>query len=790
MKPYLLLAIIACLFFQNSNSKEYEITFKQEDFKLVTEHNGLSYICGGFISQTAAENSPCLPVIYKNIALPYGSKIASYTFDMSSPILFAKDIGLTETPNVISLEESFNETINYSQYKSKDEEIVPNVSYNGMNYYQGFYLANFEFCPFIYNSEANELYYVDKIKLILELEEDVHLSKNTVPINDVIPIVKLMVANPDEINDYASLIPSQSYYYKEKIEYLIITSNDFEPSFHKLLDWKRTKGVFSGIITIEEINLRYEGDDLAEKIKRCIYNAYVCYGLKYVVLGGDDNIVPTRGCYGYVKASPVPIIDKSIPCDKYYGCFDGNFKWNANENDIFGEVEDEVDFTESVYVSRIPVGSVDEADGYISKLINYESGNDSKRWNKSILTVGVKRWVTDDFSRSDSECAGDIEYKKYIEPYWNGERYRFYDTDTSFIGGSSYDVTVSNLKDQLESNRMFMSMCSHGEVNTWFLEKGPYFNDSDAFGIQNASIPVISTTACKTNAFDHVKYTSLSEAFLRNPNNAVVTYIGCSRQGFGYPSCYAIGPSEIYEGEFFKYLFNPNIENKNLGRSMWLAKLSQISLCQNDGANRWIQMGLNLMGDAEMPVFTEIPYSFKPNILYSAENNSITIDANSHRCRISIISLKDGGQSYHNVYNNVHSVSLTQIPTDFVVCISKQNFVPYFYMVKNENGTILAGQCEYHKTGCEFVCDSKINAQNRTIDQIGVKDSMLTLTCTDIGPYSESSIQIKDVMGRMNKIFPIQDSKVCIDLESEMSGVYIVSLISNGFVEDSKKIVL
>lgn len=109
MKPYLLLAIIACLFFQNSNSKEYEITFKQEDFKLVTEHNGLSYICGGFISQTAAENSPCLPVIYKNIALPYGSKIASYTFDMSSPILFAKDIGLTETPNVISLEESFNE---------------------------------------------------------------------------------------------------------------------------------------------------------------------------------------------------------------------------------------------------------------------------------------------------------------------------------------------------------------------------------------------------------------------------------------------------------------------------------------------------------------------------------------------------------------------------------------------------------------------------------------------------------------------------------------------------------
>lgn len=66
-------------------------------------------------------------------------------------------------------------------------------------------------------------------------------------------------------------------------------------SFEPLLKWKRMKGLYSKIITMEDIESDYEGDGIQLKLKNCLYKLYRNNGLQYVLLGGDDTVVPVRG---------------------------------------------------------------------------------------------------------------------------------------------------------------------------------------------------------------------------------------------------------------------------------------------------------------------------------------------------------------------------------------------------------------------------------------------------------------------------------------------------------------
>ena len=54
------------------------------------------------------------------------------------------------------------------------------------------------------------------------------------------------------------------------IDYLIITSDDFESHVQPLATWKMQRGLVSGIETVEDISVDYPGADLAEKIRNCI----------------------------------------------------------------------------------------------------------------------------------------------------------------------------------------------------------------------------------------------------------------------------------------------------------------------------------------------------------------------------------------------------------------------------------------------------------------------------------------------------------------------------------------
>lgn len=121
---------------------------------------------------------------------------------------------------------------------------------------------------------------------------------------------------------------------KERIDYLIVTADSLKDAFTPLARFKRLKGLRVKVESIENIlQMPCDYTEPQEKLKYYLYTLYQNNGLKWCLLGGDDNIIQARICYLSELES-----HNYFAADKYYACFEKNFRWDANNNGIYGEV--------------------------------------------------------------------------------------------------------------------------------------------------------------------------------------------------------------------------------------------------------------------------------------------------------------------------------------------------------------------------------------------------------------------------------------------------------------------
>jgi|GEM_PF-2502740 len=162
-------------------------------------------------------------------------------------------------------------------------------------------------------------------------------------------------------------------------EYTIISTSNFNNKAQRLIDWKRKKGLDAGFVDIADILSDYSGvgdnignvlysntntiyDDTA-KVRMYLKDAYEQHGTQWVLIVGDEDIVPVR--YQYMSS------DDFNATDTYYGNFtgdwnvDGDFKYGENGGDkVIGNLE--------LYVGRIPCNSPIEFENWIIKSLLYE----------------------------------------------------------------------------------------------------------------------------------------------------------------------------------------------------------------------------------------------------------------------------------------------------------------------------------------------------------------------------------------------------------------------------------
>jgi len=217
-------------------------------------------------------------------------------------------------------------------------------------------------------------------------------------------------------------------------DYLIITTDALKTAFQPLADHRASFNKLAvKIVTVEHITANYDGtkpnggSDTQTKIRNCIIDYVNNYGTLYVVLGGDNTIVPDRDCavsaWGYNSTNH--------PTDFYYAGLGGN--WDDYDADgVYGEADvggvtsqDEGDLAADVIVGRIPVRTAEHIDAYVDKLIAYEANPPSSLLRKYMLT-GLKLWTTyyavdpnysnQDSRPSDTNNDGHLQYRDANHP--------------------------------------------------------------------------------------------------------------------------------------------------------------------------------------------------------------------------------------------------------------------------------------------------------------------------------------------------------------------------------------
>lgn len=204
---------------------------------------------------------------------------------------------------------------------------------------------------------------------------------------------------------------------------------------------------------------------------------------------------------------------------------------------------------------------------------------------------------------------------------------------------------------------------------------------------------IITTTACTTNAFDNYymygtipNVACLGTTLIRNIAHGTIAYLGCSRAGFFSSKNLGESVSDFsfdYEQNFYRYLFADSTQiDKNYGVIVAKAKADLISSCGGiKSYNRWVQYGLNPLGDPEMPIFTAPPSTFD-SITVRANKDNLSITTGVSGCRICVMSADDEGESFYKVSSDVGGVVIPNPPMNCNICVTKQNYIPKQISVK------------------------------------------------------------------------------------------------------------
>ncbi len=728
----------------------HTIAFNQSDYTLKQDSAGNISIISQKAGAYTPPGQPAIPIISKRIAIPAGLTYDSSTATIhkrliKSNVTMAFDSTLTEGTKTMV----FPENVCRHVHTTKWDDLSVMI---------------FLVSPFIYDSQNRSLYFIDSIDLTVNLKEkpaaQLKVASETPRRQNRAPdYVRSSLMNPTRFDSIhkpptinRNLTPDTS-----RVQYLIVTNEALKESFEPLVKWKRAKGYLSRIVTVEELfknliggRLPYEPggamlsaassfyDSKQLHLKKYLFDMYNKEdGLQYVLFGGDERIVPAQFCpvKSLDAADSWNIRSDSITTDMYYACFDEAFDWDANQNGIIGEPDDELELTPNIYLTRALTNTPEEVKIFVDRVLAYEQ---APVFNNNFLLAGKHMYFYRSDGKSDAQYYSEQMYNPYLNKdngvptmLWDGKGYKFFDTETSFGDVASYPFTSENLIEQLSKGYSFVHMYTHGLCPTWTTDRD--FGYKECAQIKNPGHTIIGTVACYTNTFDY-HYDGygnpsqcLSKALLNLPNSGVVAYIGYTKSSWvssidpeaksekGHTRTFIDGPAYTINKIFFDDLFCKEIEDKNFGKIVAGAKSYSADNCYGDySCARWVQFGLNPIGDPEMPIFVTTPKVFdkakvtiNPNydIRPAARLNTGVAD-----CRVCIMSKDDDGASYYEVRDSVQNMNLPKITQDCIITITKQGYIPKQITLKAFK-------------------DIKVNLTNNAVDIItGVSGSTIVIT--------------------------------------------------------------
>jgi len=580
---------------------------RQGEFTKLSLREGMELNCPG---------SPSVPQLLVKLILPWGERIESIQTQVLSSKRFSLDSPLfpCQHPEEISDRATLHPFVgpNMKVYSSSDPYPTNLVEVVEEGYWGSNHLVTLAVVPLRYYAAEGALVLIYSLQLQIQTkpltaEKQSSLSRFRGLGSPVSPdMLEKVVSNKEDVGRFATRGPFPKLTSGTAAEYVIITSEALASAFEPLAEWKTQKGVLAKIVLLSEIESSYPGVDTQEKIRNFLMEAYASMsGLKWVLLGGDETVVPIRHCFPWdtnygKKQGQLQITDL------YYADFTGD--WEVDGDGIWGEkTHDSPDLYPEVYIGRVPANTPQEVSNWVEKLLTYEKNPGGGDF--SYLTKAL--WICSDEMR-DYDQHG---YSAAVFPdYFTKDLSSLIEEPTGHDPNPT-QPTGRQVIEVMDQGWHLINNLNHGNPDNYSCMSsgyngGPtkyYVWGDTVFGPEGGALTHLDSTqnygihysiSCYTGAFDMEAIwgrptpNSFGEVYVNLPNRGGVAFCGNSRVGW-------VHCSYLLQTKFFELAFQGG-EFNHLGVVEAVSKNSY-------SRYRDLNYGHNLLGDPEMPIWIDIP---------------------------------------------------------------------------------------------------------------------------------------------------------------------------------------
>ncbi len=448
---------------------------------------------------------------------------------------------------------------------------------------------------------------------------------------------------------------------------------------------------------VEDIFSEYSGDlvsgiyDEAGKIREFLKDMYTNYCLEYVLLGGDNTVLPIRYGFGDINDQDPQRDNFSeyIPTDLYYAEYNGD--WNVDADTLFGEPfnlldtldDDDPEYESEVYVGRILCRSSEEVSNWTTKLKKYEinPGNGNGSYLTKSFMIQSDYMQRDDHAHFVASHLGDFndtviweEIPSYDSPgipsFPTGvdavnEMNKNYGLISWFSHAGPGSIGIGTKGDNCDT-------CQDCKYNICALDSWDETNQSstcieeDGNGLDNLTnydFPgIVFTPGCYSTLFDNDLVSpnttvNLGQGWTTNTLAGGPAYLGYTRNSWG--------DAEFLYAEFADIIDNDG--SFNLGKAEALSKQNY-----ND---HYYCYAHTLIGCPETEIWTESPDTYN-NVTITENGSSVTVSTGVSGSNICLMSIVDNGESYHELQTDVSSHTFTNVPFQYYVTVTKHDYYP------------------------------------------------------------------------------------------------------------------
>ncbi len=241
----------------------------------------------------------------------------------------------------------------------------------------GFTIVSFLVYPYTCNPVSRELEFAPAVDVTVTWDQGAAVAVSPSQAETAGEQIRSWVNNPEDIQQCSPMTIGF-----DGVDYLVVTSGDYSDSFTSFVTFKNSQGISTELVDIADIVSGTSGYDDAEKLRNYIIQRYNADGVKYVLLAGDQSVVPVRSvnlsCEGYTDTAPV---------DLYFSDLDGT--WDANGDHNYGQPGDSLDLYADIAVGRALFDSADEAAIFVERSISYEGSPPAGDWQTTAMLCGA-----------------------------------------------------------------------------------------------------------------------------------------------------------------------------------------------------------------------------------------------------------------------------------------------------------------------------------------------------------------------------------------------------------------